>query len=55
MTTNTTDISLHLGRVVVDACTRRAEELDLKMNAAVSHGILQRWVDHLPRWHPAET
>ncbi|MDN6491038.1 MAG: heme-binding protein, partial [Yaniella sp.] len=35
MTTNTTDISLQLAQTVVDACMRRAEELDLKMNAAV--------------------
>src|SRR5699024_12514801 len=35
MTTNTTDISLKLAQTVVDACMRRAEELDLKMNAAV--------------------
>lgn len=35
MTTNTTDITLQLAQTVVDACMRRAEELDLKMNAAV--------------------
>src|SRR5690625_251652 len=35
MTTNTTDITLHQAQAVVDACIRRAEDLDLKMNAAV--------------------
>ena len=35
MTTNTTDISLQLAQTVVDACMRRAEDLDLIMNAAV--------------------
>src|SRR5690625_3149305 len=35
MTSNTSDISLQLARAVVDACTRRAEEMDLLMNAAV--------------------
>jgi len=35
MTSNTSDISLQLARAVVDACTRRAEELDLLMNIAV--------------------
>jgi len=35
MTTNPTDITLHQAQAVVDACIRRAEDLDLKMNAAV--------------------
>src|SRR5690625_7474349 len=35
MTTNPTDITLHQAEGVVDACVRRAEDLDLKMNAAV--------------------
>lgn len=35
MTSNPSDISLQLARTVVDACTRQAEELDLKMNIAV--------------------
>ena len=35
MTTNPSDITLELAQTVVDACIRRAAELDLKMNAAV--------------------
>ncbi|HIW46811.1 MAG TPA: heme-binding protein [Candidatus Yaniella excrementigallinarum] len=35
MTTNPSDITLELAQTVVDACMRRAAELDLKMNAAV--------------------
>lgn len=35
MTTTPTDITLHQAQAVVDACIRRAEDLDLKMNAAV--------------------
>lgn len=35
MTTNPTDITLHQAQAVVDACIRRTEDLDLKMNAAV--------------------
>src|SRR5699024_12828380 len=32
---NPTDITLHQAQAVVDACIRRAEDLDLKMNGAV--------------------
>lgn len=35
MTSHPSDISLQVAQTVVDACTRRAEELDLQMNAAV--------------------
>lgn len=35
MTTNPMDITLHQAQAVVDACIRRAEDLDLRMNAAV--------------------
>src|SRR5699024_4581823 len=35
MTTNPSDITLELAQTVLDACMRRAAELDLKMNAAV--------------------
>ncbi len=35
MTSNPSDISLQVAQIVVDACTRRAEELELQMNAAV--------------------
>lgn len=35
MTSNTSDISLQLAKTIVDACTKRAEELELLMNIAV--------------------
>ena len=35
MSNNPSDISLQLAHTIVDACTRRAEELDLQMNVAV--------------------